>query len=91
MLSLTSPSVLAGWRAAMITAGVLAALLMNTLVFPKHCRVNTGKFEVIADSDLPKYLSDAFLAKCEPYSRFIESAVLDAQQVPFMVQLDGFF
>jgi hypothetical protein len=31
--------VLAGWRAGMITAGVLAALAMNTFVFPKHCRV----------------------------------------------------
>jgi len=33
--------VLAAWRAAMITAGVLAALAMNTFVFPKHCRVIT--------------------------------------------------
>ncbi|KAH9056632.1 hypothetical protein EDB87DRAFT_1675958 [Lactarius vividus] len=32
-------SVLAVWRAAMITAGVLAALAMNTFVFPRHCRV----------------------------------------------------
>ncbi|KAH9977258.1 hypothetical protein BGW80DRAFT_1435937 [Lactifluus volemus] len=31
--------VLAAWRAAMISAGVLAALVMNTLVFPKHCRM----------------------------------------------------
>ncbi|KAI9510386.1 hypothetical protein F5148DRAFT_1179931 [Russula earlei] len=31
--------VLAAWRATMITAGVLAALVMNTLVFPKHCRM----------------------------------------------------
>jgi len=35
----TPTIVLAGWRAAMIIAGVLAALLMNTLVFPKHCRM----------------------------------------------------
>ncbi|KAH9025176.1 hypothetical protein EDB85DRAFT_2179551 [Lactarius pseudohatsudake] len=30
---------LAVWRAAMITAGVLAALAMNTFVFPRHCRM----------------------------------------------------
>jgi hypothetical protein len=36
----------------MITAGVLAALLMNTFVFPKHCRVNTGQIEVMVVSDL---------------------------------------
>jgi hypothetical protein len=30
---------------------------------------------------LIKYLLDAVLAKCEPYSRIIESAVPDAQQV----------
>ncbi|KAI0303455.1 hypothetical protein B0F90DRAFT_1711174 [Multifurca ochricompacta] len=30
---------LAMWRAAMIAAGVLAALAMNTFVFPRHCRV----------------------------------------------------
>lgn len=29
----------------MITAGVLAALVMNTFVFPKHCRVNTEQIE----------------------------------------------
>ena len=32
---------------------------------------------------LIKYLSGAILAKCEPYSRLVESAVPDAQQVPF--------
>lgn len=36
----------------MIIAGVLAALLMNTLVFPKHCRVNTDQTEVMVVSDL---------------------------------------
>jgi hypothetical protein len=36
----------------MIIAGVLAALLMNTLVFPKHCRVNTRQIKAIVDSDL---------------------------------------
>lgn len=40
---------------------------------------------------LIRYLSDAILAKCEPYSRFIESAVPDAQQVFFVSPLDGFF
>jgi hypothetical protein len=42
---------------------------------------------------LIKYLLDAILAKCEPYSRLIESAVPDAQQVFFISPLasDGFF
>ncbi|KAI0262972.1 hypothetical protein BC834DRAFT_1027888 [Gloeopeniophorella convolvens] len=35
----TSIILLAVWRAVMITAGVLAALIMNTFVFPRHCRV----------------------------------------------------
>ncbi|KAH8983677.1 hypothetical protein EDB86DRAFT_2811253 [Lactarius hatsudake] len=30
---------LAVWRAVMITAGVLAALAINTFVFPRHCRM----------------------------------------------------
>lgn len=71
----------------MIIAGVLAALLMNTLVFPKHCRVSTVQIEAVVlyrDPWLIKYLSDAILAKCEPYSRLVESAVPDAQQVLFI-------
>jgi hypothetical protein len=38
----------------MITAGVLAALVMNTFVFPKHCRVNTEQIEASAASDSPR-------------------------------------
>jgi hypothetical protein len=45
----------------MITAGVLAALLMNTFVFPKHCRVNTEQIEVIVASNLSNTSQVLFL------------------------------
>ena len=45
----------------MITAGVLAALLMNTLVFPKHCRVNTDQIKAIEVSDLSSTFQMLFL------------------------------
>jgi hypothetical protein len=65
----------------MIIAGVLAALLMNTLVFPRHCRVNTDHTGGDGSLRLIKCLSDAIFAKREPHSRLVESAVPDAQQV----------
>ena len=45
----------------MIIAGVLAALLMNTLVFPKHCRVNTEQIGVIVVSDISSTSQMLFL------------------------------
>ena len=70
----------------MIAGGVLAALAMNTFVFPKHCRVNKLKRP---QSPIHHHPSGAILAKCEPYSRLVESAVPDAQQVLFMSYLMG--
>ncbi|KAI0047054.1 hypothetical protein FA95DRAFT_1493111 [Auriscalpium vulgare] len=35
----TSVNILAVYRAALISAGVIAALLVNAFVFPRHCRV----------------------------------------------------
>jgi len=94
MLDLIPRSVLAILRAAMITAGVLTALLMNTFVFPKHCRVSNAinrSEETVVSLTSPRRHSDVIHAKCEPYSRFVESAVPDALQACFMCHLDGHF
>ena len=75
----------------MITAGVLAALLMNTLVFPKHCRVNTEQIEVIIVPDLSNTSQVLFLRNASRTLGLLSQLYLTLSRYPSHPALDGFF
>jgi hypothetical protein len=75
----------------MITAGVLAALLMNTLVFPKHCRVNTDQIEVIVVSDLSSTSQMLFLRNSSRTLGLLSQLYLTLSRYLSFLPLDGFF